>query len=138
MNNFSELKQIAKEDKELQLKRDVLDEEQNKLYGRTSKIAYQLYQIFIDKNWNCLNRNETYYYLYLEFRSDNTLIMEELNYIETYSEEIAEFSIVNEFQNRRVNMYPDVTENNYDSISVVIDKNQLSELREIFVIEKRG
>ena len=137
MKNLSELKQIAKEEKELQLKRDKLQEEQNKLYGRTSKLAYQMYQIFIDKNWDCLDRNETYYYLHLEFRHDNTLIMEELNYLETYSKKIAEFSVVSEFQNRRVNLYPDVDEDNYDSISVVIDKEQLSELREIFVIEKR-
>ena len=137
MKNLSELKQIAKEEKELQLKRDKLDEEQNRLYNRISKLAYQMYQIFIDKNWDCLDRNETYYYLHLEFRHDNTLIMEELNYLETYSKKIAEFSVVSEFQNRRVNLYPDVDEDNYDSISVVIDKEQLSELREIFVIEKR-
>jgi hypothetical protein len=37
MKNLSELKQIAKEEKELQLKRDKLDEEQNRLYGRTNK-----------------------------------------------------------------------------------------------------
>ena len=137
MKNLSELKQIAKEEKELQLKRDKLDEEQNRLYGRISKLAYQMYQVFIDENWDCLDRNETYYYLYLEFHDDNTLIMEELNYLETYSEKIAEFSIVSEFQNRRVNLYPDVDEDNYDSISVVIDKEQLFELEEMFVIEKR-
>ena len=137
MINISEFKQIAKEEKELQLKRDELDNEQNRLYSRTSKLAYQLYQIFIDKNWNSLNREETYYYLYLEFRSDNTLIMEELNYLETYSGKIAEFSVVSEFQNRRVNLYPDVDEDNYDSISVVIDKEQLSELKKIFEIQKR-
>ena len=137
MKNLSEFKQIAKEEKELQLKRDKLDEEQNRLYGRISKLAYQMYQVFIDENWDCLDRNETYYYLYLEFHDDNTLIMEELNYLETYSEKIAEFSIVSEFQNRRVNLYPDIDEDNYESISVVIDKNQLSELREMFLIEKR-
>ena len=134
--NFSELKEIAKEEKELQLKRDKLDEEQNKLYSRTSKIAYQLYQTFIDKNWNCLDRFETYYYLHLEFRSDNTLAMEELKYINTYSGKIAEFSVVNEFQNRRVNLLPDVDIDNYDSISVLIDKEQLLELEEMFIIEK--
>lgn len=137
MKNLLELKEIAKEEKVLQLKRDKLQEEQNRLHGRTSKIAYQLYKIFIDKNWDCLNRDEIYYYLYLEFRSDNTLIMEELNYIDTYSEKIADFSIVSEFQNRRVNLYPNVDEDNYNSISVVIDKEQLAELEELFVIKKR-
>jgi len=63
--------------------------------------------------------------------------MEELNYLETYSGKIAEFSVVSEFQNRRVNLYPDVDEDNYDSISVVIDKEQLSELKKIFEIQKR-
>ncbi len=138
MNNFSELKQIVKEDKELQLKQDKLDEEQNKLYSRISKIAYQLYRTFIDKNWNYLDRFETYYYLHLEFHSDNTLTMEELKYLNTYSGKIAEFSVVGEFQqNRRVNLLPDVDVDNYDSVSVIIDKNQLAELRKIFVIEKR-
>ena len=138
MNNFSELKQIEKEEKKLQLKRDELDEEQNKLYSRTSKIAYQLYRKFIAKNWNYLDRFETYYYLHLDFHSDNTLTMEELKYLNTYSEKIAEFSVVGEFQqNRRVNLLPDVDVDNYDSISVIIDKNQLAELRKIFVIEKR-
>ena len=138
MNNFSELKQIAKEEKKLHLKRDELDEEQNKLYSRTSKIAYQLYRTFIDKNWNYLDRFETYYYLHLEFHSDNTLTMEELKYLNTYSGKIAEFSVVGEFQqNRRVNLLPDVDVDNYDSVSVIIDKNQLAELREIFVIEKK-
>ena len=133
--NLSELKQIAKEEKELQLKQDKLKEEQNKLYSRTSKIAYQLYQTFIDKNWNCLNRDETYYYLHLEFRSDNTLAVEELKYVDTFSGKIAEFSVVNKFQNRRVNLLPDVDVDDYDSISVLIDKEQLLKLEEIFVIE---
>jgi len=136
MNNFSELKQIAKEEKELQLKRDKLDEEQNRLYSRISKIAYQLYWTFIDKNWNYLDRFETYYYLHLEFHSDNTLTMEELKYLNTYSGKIAEFSVVNEFQNRRVNLLPDVDIDNYDSISVLIDKEQLLELEEMFIIER--
>ena len=136
MNNFSELKQIAKEEKELQLKRDKLDEEQNRLYSRISKIAYQLYWTFIDKNWNYLDRFETYYYLHLEFHSDNTLTMEELKYLNTYSGKIAEFSVVNEFQNRRVNLLPDIDIDNYDSISVLIDKEQLLELEEMFIIER--
>ncbi len=135
MINFLELKQIAKEEKELQLKQDKLDEEQNKLYSRTSKIAHQLYQTFIDKNWNYLDRFETYYYLHLEFSNDNTLTVEELKYVNTYSGKIAEFSVVNKFQNRRVNLLPDVDVDNYDSTSVLIDKQQLLELEEIFMIE---
>ena len=135
MEKLLELKEIAKEEKKLQIKRDKLDEEQNRLYNRISKIAYKLYQIFIEKNWNNLNRYETYYYLHLELDSDDTLTIEKLKYIDTYSGKIADFSIEREFQNhRRVNLYPDVEENNYDSISVIIDKEQLLELKKLFII----
>jgi len=135
MEKLLELKEIAKEEKKLQIKRDNLDEEQDRLYSRISKIAYKLYQIFIDKNWNNLNRYETYYYLHLELDSDDTLTMEKLKYIDTYSGKIADFSVEREFQNhRRVNLYPDVEENNYDSISVIIDKEQLLELKKLFII----
>ena len=82
MKNISELKKIAKKDKKLQRKRDKLGKKQDKLYSRISKIAYKLYQIFIDKNWDSLNRDEIYYYLYLEF-DDDIFIMEELNYVDT-------------------------------------------------------
>ena len=135
MEKLLELKEIAKEEKKLQIKRDKLDEEQDRLYSRISKIAYKLYQIFIDKNWNNLNKYEIYYYLHLELDSDDTLTMEKLKYIDTYSGKIADFSVEREFQNhRRVNLYPDVEENNYDSISVIIDKEQLLELKKLFII----
>ena len=139
MEKLSELTGIAKEEKKLQIKRDKLKKKQDKLYSRISKIAYKLYQTFIDKNWNSLNRYETYYYLHLEFHSDDTLTVEKLKYIDTYSGKIADFSVLSAFQNnRRVNLYPDVQENNYDSVSVIIDKEQLSELEKLFVIRSRN
>jgi hypothetical protein len=64
--------------------------------------------------------------------------MEKLRYVDTYSGKIANFYVPSAFQNKRnVNLYPDVEENNYQSISVIIDKEQLSELEKIFVIESR-
>jgi len=131
-------KVLAKEAKEIKSEIEKLRKKEEQLYTDVSKIVYQLYKVFIDKNWNSLDEYQTYYYLHLEFRSDNILIMEELKYINTYSEKIADFSVVGNFQNsRRVNLYPEVEEEGYNSISVIIDKEQLSELEKLFVIKSR-
>ena len=129
-----DLNSIVEKEVELERKRELLDEEIMVLDKDKSYIVYKLYKEFVDKNWNCLNKNDVYYYIHLDWREKKGFRLQKVKFNQMYAnDKFAVFSPLedNVFCNMNINVSRDDSEAEYTSSCVIIDNNQLLELAKI-------
>jgi len=125
---FKKEEKILKKEKKLKKKLDIM-------YNKKVKIAYYLYQSFIQNNINTFDVFAKYYRIYIE--SDYHFMAEELIFKENFQDFIVFKHSSPYRQNQEANMPLKVEFKNYEVSSAIIDENQFLNLSKNFKITIR-
>jgi hypothetical protein len=135
---MSELGDCFKKDRHLHNKIDALQAKLDKNEKRKASLAYKLYQQFIKNNIGRLNEQTPYYYAFLDDNDSADIVVMRLKYdqkyIPGYSERYAVFTSAG-MSKLNVNMKLNLDPEEYETAKVVIDQEQLDQLKRVFSVK---